>query len=130
VFCCIGKQVVDPPSVRKDRRGRIVKPLIDDTQVYHTLFVFIIVMHFLCLPECELQHFSFFNAVGWVTAGHPACRRFFSNNCWRFTFAGLAKLGVTLKKLAKITIVVRSNSESSSYHYYRVVFCSKPLILL
>jgi len=27
-------QAVDPPSLRKDRRGRVVKPLIDDTQVY------------------------------------------------------------------------------------------------
>lgn len=38
-FCvCVELQIVDPPSVRKDRRGRIVKPVIDDTQVCHLIF--------------------------------------------------------------------------------------------
>jgi len=31
-------QAVDSPSVRKDRRGRIVRPLVDETQVICLFF--------------------------------------------------------------------------------------------
>lgn len=40
-------QAVEPPSVRKDRRGRVIKPVIDETQVYHWFLFFAIVLYWL-----------------------------------------------------------------------------------